>query len=49
MRISRGREEDNLDIYNQSIKIWDDLRILIKKELNKNNLLGGDYGIIDPW
>ena len=49
MKISQGRKEDNIHNYKLSLKIWNDLRFLIREELNKEKLVGGKYGVIDPW
>lgn len=49
MKLSQGRKEDNIHNYKLSLTIWNELRFLIMAELYKKKLVGGKYGVIDPW
>ncbi len=49
MRISTGRDLDNKNLYELSIKVWEIIRKIIISEMLKINTMGGVYGVIDAW
>lgn len=49
MKLSKGRIEDNIHIYNKSLLLWQDFKKILKNEFNKQKLVGGFDGLIDSW